>query len=460
LNSKLKNEYQGALAAGKTVFSQYYPIETRDLIQLYAGAKEIADERFYWQSSDQNTAFLGIGIVKRYENPSLSCFDEERQKLKIQHFQPSDEWMKATLLGAFPFDEHYSDVTTWGKLGTGLFVLPQILFRKRKNEYGVVLSVEIAVGETYDSLVQKFRQLKQQVDQFISCFSQGQSKNMVPTLLQQKELAVPQWLNAVDETVSAIRAQESPLEKVVLARQMKIITEEEIDTSDVLARLAQQQSNTYLFSFEDDYSFIGATPERLLQATPTHFETVSIAGSAPRGKTPEEDQQIAASLLTDPKNTHEHQVVVNRLEQALSSLLAEGFHSEKRSIIQNRDIQHLFVPLSGKRKPAVSFLEAVAKLHPTPALGGEPKTDALAWIRDHEPASRGLYGGPIGWLGIQEDVGEFAVAIRSGVLHKSEGVLYAGCGIVADSVAEEERQETALKFQPMLRGLLGDVKEK
>ena len=99
----------------------------------------------------------------------------------------------------------------------------------------------------------------------------------------------------------------------------------------------------------------------------------------------------------------------------MSSLLAEGFHSEARSIIKNRDIQHLFVPLSGKRKPAVSFLEAVAKLHPTPALGGEPKADALAWIRNHEPARRGLYGGPIGWLGIQEDIGEFAVAIRSGV---------------------------------------------
>lgn len=57
----------------------------------------------------------------------------------------------------------------------------------------------------------------------------------------------------------------------------------------------------------------------------------------------------------------------------------------------------------------------MAKLHPTPALGGEPKADALAWIRNHEPARRGLYGGPIGWLGIQEDIGEFAVAIRSGV---------------------------------------------
>ena len=67
----------------------------------------------------------------------------------------------------------------------------------------------------------------------------------------------------------------------------------------------------------------------------------------------------------------------------------------------------------------------------------------------------GLYGGPIDWLGIQEDIGEFAVAIRSGkCFHGTEGILYAGCGIVADSVAEEERQETALKFQPTPRGVI------
>ena len=114
------------------------------------------------------------------------------------------------------------------------------------------------------------------------------------------------------------------------------------------------------------------------------------------------------------------------------------------------------MPLSGKRKPAVSFLEAVAKLHPTPAPGGEPKADALAWIRNHEPARRGLYGGPQSWLARHPRRYRriCSAAIRSGVFHGTEGILYAGCGIVADSVAEEERQETALKFQPTLRGVI------
>ena len=98
--------------------------------------------------------------------------------------------------------------------------------------------------------------------------------------MQQTELDVPQWVKAVDETVAAIRSAKTPLEKVVLARRMKITTKKEIDSFAVLARLAaEQQTNTYLFAFEDEVSFIGATPERLLKATASHFETVSIAGS-------------------------------------------------------------------------------------------------------------------------------------------------------------------------------------
>jgi menaquinone-specific isochorismate synthase len=238
---------------------------------------------------------------------------------------------------------------------------------------------------------------------------------------------------------------------------MKIETKQSIISAGVLQRLAQQQPNTYLFAIEHGGHVIaGATPERLLKATVDQFETVSIAGSAPRGKTKEEDEALAQALLADAKNTHEHQVVVDRLETALATLLADGFQSEARSVIKNRDIQHLFVPLAGQRKAGVNFLSAVQKLHPTPALGGEPKEAAVSWIRTHEPASRGMYGGPIGWLGIQEDIGEFAVAIRSGFFSGNQATLYAGCGIVADSDAESERQETRLKFQPMRRGILGD----
>ncbi|MPN57756.1 Salicylate biosynthesis isochorismate synthase [bioreactor metagenome] len=87
------------------------------------------------------------------------------------------------------------------------------------------------------------------------------------------------------------------------------------------------------------------------------------------------------------------------------------------------------------------MLDVVRELHPTPALGGEPKAEALRWLAEKEVAGRGLYGAPIGWLDLTEDVGEFAVGIRSGIFSGNQGLLYAGCGIVDDSDPEAERLE-------------------
>ena len=123
-----------------------------------------------------------------------------------------------------------------------------------------------------------------------------------------------------------------------------------------------------------------------------------------------------------------------------------------RQLLKNRDIQHIYHPLAGPRQAGSHLLDVVAALHPTPALGGEPRAAALAWLREHE-AGRGLYGAPVGWLSLGADEGEFVVGLRSGVFSAQAGRLYAGCGIVAASHAATERAETRLKFQPMLRGI-------
>ena len=91
----------------------------------------------------------------------------------------------------------------------------------------------------------------------------------------------------------------------------------------------------------------------------------------------------------------------------------------------------------------------VEALHPTPALGGDPRRAALQLIRELEPIPRGWYGAPVGWIDSGLD-GEFAVAIRSAVAQEARVWIYAGAGIVADSLPEREWEETELKFRPML----------
>ena len=97
-------------------------------------------------------------------------------------------------------------------------------------------------------------------------------------------------------------------------------------------------------------------------------------------------------------------------------------------------------------------LDLVQRLHPTPAVGGCPREGALRFIREREGLDRGWYAGPVGWLDRRGD-GEFAIALRSALLHGAEATLFAGSGIVAQSRASDEYAETCLKLRPMLNAL-------
>lgn len=98
-------------------------------------------------------------------------------------------------------------------------------------------------------------------------------------------------------------------------------------------------------------------------------------------------------------------------------------------------------------------MHVVRALHPTPAVGGYPRGDALEFIREHENLDRGWYASPIGWM--QRDRSDFAVALRSALIRGAEISLYAGCGVMADSDPECEFTETLLKLQPMKLALCG-----
>jgi menaquinone-specific isochorismate synthase len=117
------------------------------------------------------------------------------------------------------------------------------------------------------------------------------------------------------------------------------------------------------------------------------------------------------------------------------------------------NVQHLHTPIRAVLPPAVQLLEAVAALHPTPAVGGTPREAAIARIRGLEGFPRGLYAGAIGWINARGG-GEFLVGLRSALVDGPRARLYAGAGIVAGSRPENEFAETELKFKAMQEALL------
>src|SRR5690606_7827480 len=124
--------------------------------------------------------------------------------------------------------------------------------------------------------------------------------------------------------------------------------------------------------------------------------------------TADEDQALSRALLMDPKNRHEHQLVVQMIKEKLQHLCQEITLGQEPVILKTAQIQHLYTPVQGKIKPFVSLLQLVHTLHPTPALGGYPQKEAVSYIKTHEPFQRGWYASPIGWMDLN-DTGEFIV---------------------------------------------------
>ncbi len=159
-------------------------------------------------------------------------------------------------------------------------------------------------------------------------------------------------------------------------------------------------------------------------------------------------------LLHSEKNRQEHEIVASMLKLALADLCSELWVADVPELFQLHNLQHLKTPIIGELLPGRSILDAIAVLHPTPAVGGFPRDAALTEIRNHEQLDRGWYAGLVGWLDLDGN-GEFAVALRSALVDGNSATLFAGCGIVADSLPASEFAESRLKLAVMLRALSG-----
>jgi isochorismate synthase len=262
------------------------------------------------------------------------------------------------------------------------------------------------------------------------------------------------WMKMVANTVEMI--QHGAFEKVVLARDIQVMLKDAagaFDIDSILQQLRESYPTAYVFAIQrGEQFFVGATPERLVQAQDGRVHTMALAGSARRGQSAEEDARIGTELLQSEKNNREHAIVVAMVRDALRNHCTNVGVSAAPQLLKLKNVQHLETPISGELIPGRCILDILADLHPTPAVGGFPREEALAVIRHVEKMDRGWYAAPIGWIS-ESGYGEFAVALRSGLVNGNKARLFAGCGIIADSDPENEFAESCLKFQVMLRAL-------
>jgi len=256
------------------------------------------------------------------------------------------------------------------------------------------------------------------------------------------------WTAAVHDAVARIST--GPLAKVVLARQVVVDADRAFDRRHVLDRLRRGDTASFTYAVG---GFVGASPELLVRRRGNQVGSRPMAGTATRGATPADDERMVAALAASPKEAEEHALVVRAVREALEPVCVELTAGAQPDAVRLATVTHLATTVAGRLlEPAPSALALVGLLHPTPAVGGLPRADALTAIAELEAFDRGLYAGPVGWVDSRGD-GDWAVALRCARLDGTRAHLVAGAGIMADSDPDAEWAETEAKLEPMLRAL-------
>ena len=229
------------------------------------------------------------------------------------------------------------------------------------------------------------------------------------------------------------------LHKLVLAVRQSMTLNAPFDPLPLLLRLRRQQSGSCRFLWQRNHgdTFFGASPERLLSLRGRCLRSDALAGTAGKGDDGQE-------LLRSDKDRREHELVVATITNQLRSIGLSPHRRRQPQLARHGHLTHLHTPITAEMRKR-SVLSVAEQLHPTPAVAGLPRREAMAWLRALEPFERGCYAAPIGWIDSAGDA-ELRVAIRCGHSHGHRLDLTAGAGLVRGSIAERELQEVGLKL--------------
>ena len=261
------------------------------------------------------------------------------------------------------------------------------------------------------------------------------------------------WTAAVESAAARLRAGDAA--KVVLAREVLARGDGVVSAAMVARslRAAYPSCFTYLITGADGTAFAGASPELLVRRSGSRAFSQPMAGSVARGATDAEDELLARQLEDSAKDAVEHRVVSEFVVEALRPL-ARSVKARPPEVVRFTNIQHLATSVTAELlDPPADALQLAVALHPTPAVGGWPRAAADALIDELEGMERGWYAGAVGWIDGLGD-GEFAVALRCGLLWEDGARLYAGVGVMPDSDPARELEETELKFKALLTALV------
>jgi len=390
------------------------------LLGAWHGKDRFADMRKFADKVLEHTIAIG-DLDAAFSGPHFFC------SFGFQHEQDDDDPFPAATL-----------------------FLPQWQVASSGQEYTAIANCLIDVDADLDVIVSRIWAAREK----FAAFAYDEQPDDAVLEIQQRREVGPEngYQNLVARAIGEIG--KGTFEKIVIARASDLQFSGPCQPLSTLHKLKRRFGNCLIFSFQNGSgdSFIGATPERLLQVRGDLLQTEAIAGSVRRGKSPMEDAALARELLNSEKDLREHQFVIDSICRRLAKGGLKVEADGPPRLLDLVNVRHLHTPLQAKLPEGAHILDFAAHLHPTPAVGGIPRESAMQSIHQWEPFSRSLYTGLIGWFNSRGE-GEFAVNLRSAWINGKRARIYAGAGIVAGSDPEKEYQETEMKMQALLHAM-------
>jgi anthranilate synthase component 1 len=260
----------------------------------------------------------------------------------------------------------------------------------------------------------------------------------------------------VEQAKEAIRAGE--VYQVVPSQRYELDCP--ADALDVYRVLRISNPSPYMYLFRlptpdgGSYDVVGSSPEALVKVNGRHVMMHPIAGSRPRGATPEEDTLYAEQLLADDKERAEHLMLVDLARNDVGRVCEAGSVEvlDFMSVERYSHIMHIVSTVVGRLRADRTAYDALVATFPAGTLSGAPKVRAMELIDELEPVRRNVYGGAVGYLDAAGDL-DMAIAIRTAVMRDGKAYVQAAAGIVADSIPEHEEQETRNKARAVLQAI-------
>ena len=351
----------------------------------------------------------------------------------------------AVLVGGFSFAPDGGSAPEWSPLAPVRLALPELALARSGGETLVTLCVAAEGDEPSPDLVE--RALAR-----LEALAPAHMPLLDPDPVEATRVASAappaHYESAVGRAVERIRAGE--LQKIVLAREVRVHAVRRLDAAPVFGALRAAFPACYCWcAGTPGFAFLGASPELLVRREGARAQTVALAGTTRRSADPAVDDHLGERLLQSPKDREEQAIVARRIERTLAPVSLWVAGGEEPRLVKVQNVQHLATAIRAQLAEPVPALELAGLLHPTPAVCGEPREVAEPLIPALEGLDRGWYAGGIGWTDLAED-GEFCVALRCALLRDDVAHLYAGCGVVRDSIPAAELEETEVKLQALL----------